>query len=303
MKDNIVNMIHQNCTVNEENMPKISIIGICGNSIFMDTDHFHEPGETIVADSIYEEIGGKGINQAVASARMGAKVSFLAAVGDDRDGQTCMQMAQEEGIKAHFCIKKGKRTTFAFILTDRHGENQVTGYHGAELTVEDVLDFEKEIACCDILLLQQEVPCEVNEMAVRLAKKYGVKVILNPAPIREISSDLAEGVYMVTPNEQEKQGIDTRYFQNVVTTLGKQGCLINEEIVIPAIKTPCVDTTGAGDTFNGVLAVCLAEGMELAEACKYAVAAAGLSVGRKFVLNAIPYRNEVERLVDTLKEE
>lgn len=276
-------------------MPKISIIGICGNSIFMNTDHFHASGETIVTDSVYEEIGGKGINQAVAATRMGAEVSFLAAVGDDRDGQNCMQVAEAEGLKGSFCVKKGERTTFAFILTDKHGENQVTGYHGAELTVKDVLAFEEEIAGSDMLLLQQEVPNEVNEMAVRLAKKHDVKVILNPAPIREISGEMSESVYMVTPNEQEKQAIDISRFQNVITTLGKRGCLINEEIMIPAIKTQAVDTTGAGDTFNGVLAVCVAESMELTEACKYAVTASGISVGRKYVLNAIPYREEIER--------
>lgn len=278
-------------------MPKISIIGICGNSVFLHTDHFHESGETIVADSIYEEIGGKGINQAVAAARMGAEVSFLAAIGDDRDGQICIRVAEAEGIKGTFCVKKGKRTTFAFILTDKHGENQVTGYHGAELSVEDVIAFEEEIADSDMLLLQQEVPCKVNEMAVQLAKKHDVKVILNPAPIREISDGLAEGIYMVTPNEQEKQAIDISRFQNVITTLGKKGCLINEEIMIPAIKTQAVDTTGAGDTFNGVLAVCLAEGMDAITACKYAVSASGISVGRKYVLNAIPYREEIERRI------
>ena len=104
-------------------MPKIAIIGICGNSVFMNTDHFHDTGETISADCVYEEIGGKGINQAVAAARMGAEVSFLAAIGDDRDGQVCMRAAEAEGLKGSFCVKKGKRTTFAFILTDKHGEN------------------------------------------------------------------------------------------------------------------------------------------------------------------------------------
>ena len=206
-----------------------------------------------------------------------------------------MQVAEAEGLKGSFCVKKGMRTTFAFILTDKHGENQVTGYHGAELTVADVFAFEEEIAGSDMLLLQQEVPNEVNEMAVQLAKKHGVKVILNPAPIREISKEMAEGVYMVTPNEQEKQAIEISRFQNVVTTLGKRGCLINDKKMISAIHTQAVDTTGAGDTFNGVLAVCLAEGMELTTACRYAVTASGISVGRKYVMNAIPYREEIER--------
>ena len=276
-------------------MAKIAVIGICGNSVFLQADHFHEPGETLIADAVFEEIGGKGINQAVAAARMGAEVVFLAAIGDDKDGQRCAEVVREEGIRGCFCIKKGLRTTFAFILTDKNGENQVTGYHGAELCVEDVLAFEETLAQCDILLLQQEVPEEVNEMAARLAEKHGVKVILNPAPIRDISEETAKSVYLITPNEQEKQAIDTGRFRNVVTTLGKRGCLINEEEQIPAIAAQVVDTTGAGDTFNGVLAVCLAEGMELVSACKYAVAASGISVGRKGVLDAIPYREEIER--------
>lgn len=276
-------------------MAKISVIGICGNSIFMYADHFHENGETLVADSVFEEIGGKGINQAVAAARMGAEVSFLAAVGDDKDGQVCMQVSEKNHLNGCFHVKEGKRTTFAFILTDKSGENRVTEYKGAELNAEDVLEFEDEIATSDILLLQHEVPCEVNEMAIKLAKKHGVKVILNPAPIREISDEMAEAVFAVTPNEQEKQAIDINRFQNNITTIGKKGCLVNENIVIPAIEVRAVDTTGAGDTFNGVLAVCLAEGMDLITACKYAATASGISVGKNYVLNAIPYREEIER--------
>ena len=278
-------------------MAKIAVIGICGNSIFMYADHFHEKGETLVANSVFEEIGGKGINQAVAAVRMGAEVSFLAAVGDDKDGQTCMDVARKEGIKGCFCVKQDMRTTFAFILTDKHGENQVTEYVGAELNAENVLEFESEIAKSDILLLQQEVPCEVNEIAVKFAEKHGVKVILNPAPIRDISDEMAETVFAVTPNEQEKQAIDAGRFRNNITTLGKKGCFINEDTLIPAIDVQVVDTTGAGDTFNGVLAVCLAEGKDMETACRYAVAASGISVGRKYVLNAIPYRTEIERKV------
>lgn len=278
-------------------MAKIAVIGICGNSIFMYVDHFHEKGETLVADSVFEEIGGKGINQAVAAARMGAEVSFLAAIGDDKDGQACMDVVKEEGINGCFCVKQGMRTTFAFILTDKLGENQVTEYVGAELTAEDVLGFEDEIAQSDILLLQHEVPCDVNEMAVKLAKKHGVKVILNPAPIRAISDEMAEAVFAVTPNEQEKQAVDVKRFQNNITTLGSKGCLINEETFIPAIEVRAIDTTGAGDTFNGVLAVCLAEGLEITKACRYAVTASGISVGRNYVLNAIPYWEEIERKI------
>ena len=278
-------------------MSKISVIGICGNSIFMYVDHFHESGETIAADSVFEEIGGKGINQAVAAARMGAEVSFLAAIGDDNDGEKCKKAASENGINGFFSVKKGKATTFAVILTDKHGENRVTGYRCAELSAEDVLAFEDEIKNSDILLLQQEVPVEVNDVAIRLAKKHSVKVILNPAPIREISDETAQCVFAVTPNEQERSAINPQRFKNCITTLGKKGCSINDETFIEALRVNAVDTTGAGDTFNGVLAVCIAEGMSFADACKYATTASGLSVAKKYVLNAIPTREEIERMI------
>lgn len=279
-------------------MPKISVIGICGNSVFMYADHFHENGETLVADSVFEEIGGKGINQAVAARRMGAEVSFLAAIGDDINGEKSIHTVKENGINAHFKIKQGKTTPFAFILTDKNGENRVTEYKTAELDVNDVISFEEEIASSDILLLQQEVPCAVNEKAVEIADKYCVKVILNPAPIREISDKMAKRVFMVTPNEQEMQAINIKRFKNCIATLGKKGCLINGAKMVSGIDVKAVDTTGAGDTFNGVLAVCIAEEMSLDDACKYAVTASGISVGRKYVLNAIPYREEIERMLE-----
>ena len=278
-------------------MPKISVIGICGNSFFMSVDNFHKSGETVVAKACFEEIGGKGINQAIAAARMGAEVSFLAAIGDDADGEKCIAVAKENGIHGCFAVSKGKRSTFAFILTDKNGENRVTEYVGAELTPDDVLDFEHQIAQSDILLLQNEVPAAVNEKAIAIAEKYGVKVILNPAPIREIPKDIAEKLYLVTPNEHEKEGIKHLPFKNCVTTLGGKGCSINDVDFVNAIPVKPVDTTGAGDTFNGILAVCVAEGMDLKTACRYAVAGSGISVTRHGVITSIPTRKEIERMI------
>ncbi len=275
-------------------MPKISVIGIAGNSTFMYTDHFHANGETAVADSVYCEIGGKGINQAVAAARFGAEVSFLCAVGNDADGEKCAECCRDNGIKGVF-VKKNIPTALAFILTDHHGENRVTVYRGAELEEKDVSLFEEEIASSDILLLQNEVPEEVNIRASEIAVKNGVRVILNPAPARSISKALAKNVWLVTPNEQESELIAPDRFENTVVTLGKKGCLINGNIEVPATPDRPVDTTGAGDTFNGTLAVCLAEGKSLEESCRYGNAASGISVTRKYVLNSIPTREETER--------
>ena len=278
-------------------MPKISVIGIAGNSVFMYVDHFHQKGETVSADGIYEEIGGKGINQAVAARRMGAEVSFLCAVGDDEAGEKCIKETEKLGVRGFYKIKEGKSTPLAFILTDSSGENRVTVHKSAQLSPEDVFSFESEIASSDILLLQNEVPAKVNETAAELAKAHGVKIILNPAPIRDISDRLAEVIYLVTPNEQEARAITAGRFKNSVTTLGECGCLVNGRTSVPSISVKAVDTTGAGDTFNGVLAVCLAEGMDLTEASKYAVCASGLSVTKRYVLNAIPTKEEIERFM------
>ena len=186
-------------------MPNVSVIGICGNSVFLSVDRFHENGQTLVANSRFEEIGGKGFNQAVAAARMGARVSFLAAVGADSDAEKCKLAAEKEGIRGYFAIKKEEMTTCAVILTDRNGENQVTVCPGAQLCVEDVAAFEESIARSDVLLLQQEVPHQVNEAAILLAKKYNVPVILNPAPAKPLV--YTQPVWLVTPNQQERAGL------------------------------------------------------------------------------------------------
>jgi len=278
-------------------MGKVAVIGLCGNSLFFGVDRFHEPGQTLSANACFEEIGGKGINQAVAAARMGAEVHFLAAVGRDADGEKCRLAAQSHGVIPTLAVKEGERTAVACILTDRLGENRVTVYRGASLCVEDVLAFESAIAASDILLLQQEVPPEVNEEAVRLAEKHGVRVILNPAPARLLSPALAERIYLVTPNEHEQKLVGHLPFRNCAATLGAEGCCLNGQH-IPALPVKAVDTTGAGDTFSGVLAAFLAEGKSLEEACGLAVRASGLSVTRPGVLEAMPEREELERMME-----
>ena len=276
-------------------MAKIAVIGICGSSTFLQVDHFHREGETLRADGCFTEYGGKGANQAVAARRMGAEVSFLCAVGDDAEADGCRAFAEKQGIKGIFPVKAGKRTTFAVILTDKHGENRVTVCPGAALDQADAEAFAREIISSDVLLLQNEVPEEVNLTAAEIAVKHGVPVILNPAPAREISDALAKCVYAVTPNRDEREAIDPERFGICITTLGSDGCRIEGGAHIPARKTLAVDTTGAGDTFIGVLAACIAEGMKPEEAARYAVCAAGLSVEKPGVLDAVPERAQIEK--------
>ena len=272
-------------------MVKISVIGICGNSRFLTLDHFHEKGETVFASGQFEEVGGKGLNQAVAAARMGAQVHFLAAIGDDADADKCVATVKENGVLGTFVKRSGQITTGAVIMTDQNGENRVTVWTGAELTPEDVAAFEPAIADSDLLMLQHEVPESVNRAAIALADKHGVKVILNPAPARATCGK----VWLVTPNEQEKAGLGKLQYDHCITTLGSQGCSIDDQTYIPALPVQAVDTTGAGDTFNGVLAVCLAEGMSMQEACRWAVTASGIGVTRRGACTAIPGREEIER--------
>ncbi len=271
-------------------MSRVAVIGIIGESVFLPVERFHEGGETVVATALHREWGGKGANQALAAARHGAHVSFLAAIHEN-DRAAISAFAAQNGIYATLCTKQ-EPSPYAVIMTDATGANHVTVYHGAALEPTDVTRFEGEIAAADVLLLSNEVPEDVNDAAVAIAKKNGVRVILNPAPARALRPALLQSVTLFTPNEHETAGLEGK--RNVVVTLGKKGCFLREiNEGIPAISAgEVLDTTGAGDTFNGVLAATLAEGEPLKKACQLANAAAAIKVTGKGVANAIPHREQ-----------
>lgn len=272
-------------------MPKIAAIGVVGHSVFLPVPHFHVGGETLEATDIHFEYGGKGVNQSVAAARFGAEVSFLGAVGMG-DAENIRKFTDSEGIRA-VLIEKPGQTAYAAIVTDPTGATHVTVYQGVRLSAADVDAFAGEIRDADILLLNNEVEEEVNLRALSYAKEAGTRVILNPAPARETAKELLDGVFLFTPNEFETEFLEDR--KNVVVTLGEKGCLIRESgACVPAVpRGSAVDTTGAGDTFNGVLAVMLAEGRELSEAARIANTACGIGVTRKYAASSIPKREEV----------
>ena len=277
-------------------MSKVAVIGIVGNSVFLEVDKFHEGGETVEAKSVHFELGGKGFNQAVAAARYGAEVSFLAAVGSD-SYDSVESFLSAEGIKS-VLVKKEEGTAFASIITDRAGSNHVTVYQGAQLSEGDVSSFEDEIKNADVLLLNNEVVEAVNRRAIEIAKKCGVKVILNPAPARESAEYILENVDLFTPNEHETLGIEDK--ENVIVTVGKRGCIIKSEngMNIPAVSVgKVVDTTGAGDTFNGVLAASLAERKSLIDSAVAANSASSLGVTRRYAVSSIPTRKEIEKIM------
>ena len=281
-------------------MSKIAVIGIVGNSVFLPVKDFHVGGETVEASSIHFEFGGKGFNQAVAAARCGVDVSFFAAVGKEY-GKEISEFLNKENIKNKLVCKDGS-TAFAAIVTDHSGSNHVTVYQGVQLSAEDVLDFENEIKDSDILLLSNEVDETVNIKAIEIAKRYGVKCILNPAPARQSGRFILDNVDLFTPNEHEALGIEDR--KNVVMTLGKKGCLIKEsDQIIPAVDCgKRVDTTGAGDTFNGALCAMLARGYDIVQAAAVANVVASVGVTRKYAVSSIPSSNEIQKIISEMEK-
>ena len=269
-------------------MARIAIIGLTGQSLFFDVPRFHAGGETIHATGLHEEWGGKGFNQAVAAARQGADVAFLTAVGAEDEAKVRDALAHE-GI-AGTVVGKEMPSARAAILTDGTGETRVTVFPGARLDAVDVEPFAAAIVSADILLLTNEVPEAVNVRAAEIASAAGVKIILNPAPARALSAELAARVSLFTPNEFEEAALG-EVDGEVVTTLGAKGCRIRSTgEIVSAPSAKAVDSTGAGDTFNGVLAVRLAEGATLRDACAAANAAAAKSVAVRYVLPSIPRR-------------
>lgn len=275
-------------------MNKVAVIGVAGNSVFLSVRRFAAEGETLEADSIHFELGGKSFNQAVAAARYGAEVFFLAAIGGDGLRET-QNFLRREGIKSALVPKKGK-TAFASIVTDASGKNCVTVFQGVRLLPEDIAPFEKEIAAADILLLSNETSEEVNAEAVKIAKRHGTKVSLNPAPARKPSEYVLKNVDIFTPNEHEVDCVEGE--KNIVVTLGARGCFLkNTKKILPALPVTAVDSTGAGDTFNGVFAAALSEGKSEEEAASVANAAAALKVTRKYAVSGIPTRFETEEFI------
>lgn len=293
---------------------KIAVLGLCGNSVFLNVDHFHVPGETVHAQGLYAEPGGKGYNQAVAAARLGAEVTFLGCIGDDADGRTCMDFLEKEGITPVPQILKEVPSAYACILTDKDGENRVTVFSGAaqHLTPEFIREQEAVIAESDLLLLNNEYPQSCNQTAVEIARHYGVRVVYNPAPARQVSAEFLAKCDIITPNLSEtavligaaETNLSTlarefreRGLPNAVITLGGDGAAVLEgerAVHIPACKAKAVDTTGAGDTFTAALSVALLEGKPLTDAAVWAANAAALSVAKQYVMPGLPTREALE---------
>lgn len=280
-------------------------------------NHFPVPGETILGGEFFMFQGGKGANQAVAASRLGGHVTFIAKVGNDIFGAHALQKFQDEKINTQFVISdKENPSGVALITVDLKGENTIVVAQGANgaLSPIDILNADQEFERADIVLMQLEIPITTVQHVAKHSNYYNKKLILNPAPARHLPDELLSGLFIITPNESEAEmlvGIKItdihstetaakklyeRGVLNVVITLGAEGAYIFNSDggrLIPTIKVTPVDTTAAGDVFNGALAVAISENRTLDEAVAFANQAAAISVTRMGAQSSAPYRHEL----------
>lgn len=299
---------------------RIVVIGSCNTDMVINTERLPLPGETIIGGSFFMNAGGKGANQAVAAARLGGKVSFMAKVGNDHFGSRSIEQYKAEGIDVeHILTDSGQPSGVALIMVDAKGENCIAVASGANanLRPEDIENAPSIIEQGDIVLMQLETPLETVEYVARVAKEKGKKVILNPAPALQLPESLLKNLYMIIANETETEYISgvkitdmdsicraadiisSRGVENVVITLGSKGAFIKENGAyhqVPAIKVKAVDATAAGDTFCGALCVALAEGNSILEAVEFANKCASVTVTRMGAQSSLPHRSEIDKM-------
>jgi len=284
--------------------PKITVIGSINMDLVTIAKRMPQQGETVVGETFRLIPGGKGANQAVAAARLGADVQMIGAVGADAFGTELLQHLQKEGIIVGGVKPVTDTETGIATIIISEGDNRIIVVPGANhaLCPDDLEQWEEKIATSDVCLLQLEIPLSVVERAVSIAKRHGVRVILNPAPAQPLPDTLLDQVDFLTPNEHERDIVLAgrpleKWAHKLIVTEGKRGVSFQrngERVLIPGFPVPVVDTTGAGDTFNGALAVALSKGMALEDACRYANAAAALSVTKLGAQTGMPTEKELE---------
>lgn len=286
------------------------------------TNRSPDAGETLIGQDFALSPGGKGANQAVAAARLGAEVSMIGRVGKDTFGSEMLEIIRNEGIHIeHISVSEHQATGVASIVIEEDGENRIIVVPGAniELTVEDIQALEAVISQAKIIVLQLEMDLAMSEQAIAIAHRKGIPVILNPAPARVLKDEMLAQVSYLTPNETEAgilsgMTVDSaetaeqaarillqKGVQNVIVTLGSKGALIvNAEgaKAVPGFPVKAVDTVAAGDSFNGALAQQLVLGKTLEEAVSFANAVGALAVGKEGAIPSLPQLSEVEQFLN-----
>jgi ribokinase len=303
-------------------MGKIVVVGSSNTDMVIRVPSIPKPGETVLGGDFFSAAGGKGANQAVAAARSGGQVTFLACVGEDDLGRRAVEGFLRDGINTdHVKRVKDSPSGVALIFVDHAGENSIAVAPGANdrLDADYVRQLSDVIASADVLLLQLEIPIETVKVAAEIAYNADTRVVLNPAPARPLDESLLRQVSVLTPNETEAElltGIEISDEQSlfsaatvlrekgvdaVLITLGARGVYVateNDHVLLPAYKVTPIDSTGAGDVFNGALAASLSEGGDLFEAVRFASAAAAISVTRLGAQPSAPKHEEILRFVE-----
>ena len=296
---------------------KIYVIGSSNTDMVIKSDRLPEPGETIIGGIFLMNAGGKGANQAVAAAKLGAEVVFVSKVGNDIFGKQALQGFIDVGINTDFVfIDSDNASGIALILVDGNGENSISVASGANANLH-FSEVEKAIDSVnkgDIVLLQLEIPIDTVNKTVKFCSEKGAKVILNPAPAQKLDESYFKYLNIITPNETEAEiltGIKVTDLETakkaanefhqkgiveVIITLGSKGAFHSgkeKQILIPCPKVVAVDSTAAGDIFNGALCVAISEGQAIEEAITFACKAASISVTRMGAQASAPTRDEV----------
>ncbi|UZR98339.1 ribokinase [Chondrinema litorale] len=296
---------------------KIIVVGSSNTDMVVQSDKLPAPGETVMGNEFIMNPGGKGANQAVAAAKLAGEVIFISKVGEDVFGEELIKGFENYGLNTKYIFKDEQNASgIALILVDSKGENSISIAPGANkaLTADQIDKAISEFEDAEYLLMQLEIPLDTVNYTANLAANNNVKIILNPAPAQQLPDSLLKKLYIITPNETEAQlltGIEVKDEPSahnaakalrekgvdiVIITLGAKGAYFLSEThhkLVSPPKVSVVDTTAAGDTFNGALTVALAEGRNLIDAIHFANKAAALSVTKMGAQNAIPTREEL----------
>lgn len=304
---------------------KIAVVGSYAVGMTIYGDHFPTPGETVPGYNFFSCHGGKGSNQAVAAARMGAKVVYGTCIGKDGFGEGALKLFKEEDIDYEAVrISETSATGVGLIMINKEGENEIVTDFAAnrEFGPADIDAMFPKIKECKLLLMQFEGSIEAVERAAKLCKENDIAFVLNPAPFAPCSEEVLKCCTYITPNQTEARqllGLDgndprsdkevahmlrEKGINNIVMTLGSEGCyILNDEldIHVPGMRVDPVDTVGAGDTFTGAFCAALAEGKSVVEAAKMGNVAAGIAVTRVGVVESIPSRAEVDKKLEEME--
>ena len=305
---------------------KIVVVGSSNTDMIVKVPRIPKPGETILGGTFSTAAGGKGANQAAAAARAGGDVTFIARVGKDIFGKLALDGFKKDGINIDYVLRdKELPSGVALIFVAENGENSIAVASGANsnLSPEDIFAVKDIIANADILVMQLETPIETVAKAALIAFENGVRVILDPAPAQPLSDDVLRHISILTPNESESEiltGIKVKTkkdaenaacaliekgVETVLITMGEKGVFVansNISELITGCSVKAVDTTAAGDVFNGALAVALTENKSLHDSVLFANAAAALSVTKLGAQPSAPRRDEIEEFRNNLFE-